>query len=95
MTNQFIRTLVTEELSKPEKAKRYKHLIDYEIDSDNSHIKFIRTKLNYGLPLNINGVKYANEYDRRDEQIDLLYKYQKKINEEWNLVYRDELEFAM
>ena len=84
-----------DELSKPEKAKRYKYLIDFEIDSNNSHIKFIRSKLNYGLPLNIGGVKYANEYDRRDEQIDLIYKYQKKINEEWYLVYRDELKFAM
>lgn len=63
------------QLEDEENAKRYKYLIDFEVDSNKTHIQFLRSKINFGLPLNINGEKYKNEHDRIDEQENLIYEF--------------------
>ena len=66
-TNSEIRDHLMKQLQDEEKAKRYKYLIDFEVDSNKTHIQFLRSKVNLGLPLNVNGQTFKNEYDRIDE----------------------------
>ena len=43
----------------------------------------MRHFLIFGLPLDVNGVRYANVLDRKQEQKDILGEFQNKVAEDF------------
>ena len=61
-------------------------MFDKSVSLDNTNVKFMRTMLSLGAPLNINGVRYTDKNDRAGEQNDFaeqfIFEIDQKIKDE-------------
>jgi predicted RND superfamily exporter protein len=54
-------------IEKPQIWNTYSALFDTSVKKGSSYVKFMRTNYNMAGPLEVNGVRYADKSDRREE----------------------------
>ena len=54
---------------------------DKNVSADNMTVTYMRTIINMGTPLDVNGTRFANASDRRDEQWDYAGNFSLKLRD--------------
>jgi len=69
-------------MNNPELWSRYKPLLDLHLNENSTsyYVHNVKTIVNVGFPLEIDGVSYRNKYDRQDEQVAHLASFFDKVN---------------
>lgn len=60
----------------------------FSLDSNNT-VSYIRTFINYGLPLEIGDVTYKNKTDRRNEQQEYIKVFARMVRDKLSERYGD------
>jgi protein dispatched 1 len=68
-------------IEKPQIWNTYSALFDTSVKKGSSYVKFMRTNYNLAGPLEVNGVRFADKSDRREEQKEFYKEYQFEVNE--------------
>ena len=61
--NAYFKQAVTNKLIWP----RSSFMFDKDVSNDNISVKYMRSVLAMGAPLNVNGIQYNSRNDRKDE----------------------------
>lgn len=67
---------------------------DKNVSGDNMTVTYMRTIIQFGQPLEVNGTRYANSSDRSSEQWDLLGNFSAELRDMVEEGYMDPKEFG-